>query len=291
MVAPAVRSIAPPSPAQRPMQCMEVWGGNMAGDTGFTMPGLDLWVGSRPLGNSRIDGGDLHLLSSCASGRITRWMLADVCGQAPLFAELGAALRSLLVANINRIQQARLIEQVHDQMLALAEAGGFATALVGTYFSPTRTLSLCNLGHAPPLIYRAKTAAWEICKTTPRIAPTDATDSEPPLGVMGVSEYHFFDAKLAPGDMVLSYSNAITEAENENGRTLGVSGLIQTLDCVANMRPAEIVPELLRRTSVEASQDLTMVLCRATERGVSLTNNLLAPFRLFGSVSDQTRLE
>ena len=63
----------------RHMQCMEIWGGNQMVDNHVVMPGLDAWVYSRPYGQAAA-GGDVHYVSSCATGRITRLLIADVSG-------------------------------------------------------------------------------------------------------------------------------------------------------------------------------------------------------------------
>jgi sigma-B regulation protein RsbU (phosphoserine phosphatase) len=56
---------------------MEVWGGNAAIDNGVIMPGLDAWVYARPY-QQQAAGGDIHYVSSCATGRIIRLLVADV---------------------------------------------------------------------------------------------------------------------------------------------------------------------------------------------------------------------
>ena len=61
------------------MQCMEVWGGNQTADSGVIMAGLDAWVYSKPFGGAD-GGGDVYYVSSCATGRITRLLVADVSG-------------------------------------------------------------------------------------------------------------------------------------------------------------------------------------------------------------------
>src|SRR6187402_1776010 len=68
------------------MQCMEVWGGNQAFDSSLALPGLDAWVYSRPYGQSAI-GGDVYYVSSCATGRIMRLLLADVSGHGAVVSE------------------------------------------------------------------------------------------------------------------------------------------------------------------------------------------------------------
>src|SRR5262249_55062163 len=78
--APATAVVQAPRPeAQHTMRCLEVWGGNQAVDNGVVMAGLDAWLFSRPYqGHSA--GGDIHYVSSCAAGMLTRLLVADVSG-------------------------------------------------------------------------------------------------------------------------------------------------------------------------------------------------------------------
>ena len=59
------------------------------------MPGLSVWVYSRPHGSS-LGGGDVYYLSLCASGRISRVLLADVSGHGELVSGLGVGLRDVM---------------------------------------------------------------------------------------------------------------------------------------------------------------------------------------------------
>ena len=125
---------------------MEVWGGNCAADKWFRMPGLNAWVYSQPYAQGR-SGGDVYYLSSCASGRITRMLLADVSGHGEGISEVAVGLRDLMRRNVNFIKQSRLVQEMNQQFAGVAELGGFATALVCSYFAPTRSLQVCSAGH------------------------------------------------------------------------------------------------------------------------------------------------
>ena len=126
----------PPQPEQ--MHCMEVWGGNTAADKCFEMPGLKAWIYSRPHGMSA-GGGDVHYLSSCASGRITRILLADVSGHGEKVSDVAMVLNELMRDNVNLIRQSRLVRAINREFTDSDFTGKFATAVVGTYFSPTRS--------------------------------------------------------------------------------------------------------------------------------------------------------
>src|SRR5687768_18611008 len=54
-------------------------GGNQPADSGVVMAGLDAWVYCRPY-HGAAAGGDVYYVSSCATGRITRLLVADVSG-------------------------------------------------------------------------------------------------------------------------------------------------------------------------------------------------------------------
>jgi len=102
------------TPGNQRIQCMEVWGGNRAVDNGVVMPGLDAWIYSRPYeGDS--EGGDVHYLSNCASGRITRMLVADVSGHGAGVASIAANLRGLMRRYINYLDQTRFIEALHRE--------------------------------------------------------------------------------------------------------------------------------------------------------------------------------
>ena len=74
------------------LQCMEVWSGNAAIRSGISVPGIDAWIVSRPYhGDDR--GGDIHYVSMCGAGRITRFAIADVAGHGAAADEFARRLR------------------------------------------------------------------------------------------------------------------------------------------------------------------------------------------------------
>jgi serine phosphatase RsbU (regulator of sigma subunit) len=108
-------------------------------------------------------------------------------------------------------------------------------------------------------------------------------------------EYQQFDERLAVGDMVLSYSNVLTECRGASGRILGVEGLLRRVRQLDPQQPAELVSSLIGRIRAEhagnfATDDATAILCRATDTKVAWRDNLLAPFRLLRSAGDRTRI-
>lgn len=275
------------------MPCMEVCGGNGDVEKHFTMPGLDTWVFSQPQGNSAVDGGDIHFLSSCASGRITRMLLADICAPGAVFVDLSSQLRDLMLHNVNTITQTRFVREMHAELHRYADQGAYAAAQISTFFAPTRSFSLCNAGYPTPLVYRSSTRSWTLLKPSACDAPT--SDADNASGVLDENEYQQFTIRLDSGDMVLNYGNSLAECRPNNAPTLGVTGLLNTLEQLGSSDPDAIVSSLASLLTDHGNQsanlaDTTFMLCRATDRGVRWKDNLLAPFRLLGRASDRTYL-
>src|SRR6266576_4310765 len=90
------------------MQCMEVWGGNQIVDSGVVMAGLDAWVYCRPFGASDA-GGDVYYVSSCATGRITRLLVADVSGHGAAVGDVASSLRLLMRKYVNYLDPGKFI--------------------------------------------------------------------------------------------------------------------------------------------------------------------------------------
>src|SRR2546426_7647819 len=61
------------------MSCMEVWGGSQLTERGVEFGGLDAWVYSKPYGQAQRGGGGYYA-SGCATGPISRLLLAGVAG-------------------------------------------------------------------------------------------------------------------------------------------------------------------------------------------------------------------
>lgn len=192
------------SSADQQMSCMEVWGGNTSTDTAFDRPGLTCRVWSQSFGAGDA-GGDVYFLSSCASGRLTRFLLADVCGHGESAAEGAEVLRELMRQNVNRIRQAQLVQAVNRELAAADMSGRFATALVGTWFASTSEIVLSNAGHPTPLLYQNSTGTWSTCETKPR---ERVAMQNIPLGIDERTVYSEHRIKLQPGDRLLCYTDA-----------------------------------------------------------------------------------
>ena len=304
---PAAGSIDAVGPAPQRMQCMEVWGGNQVVDHGVNMAGLDAWIYSRPFGEAS-GGGDVHYVSSCASGRITRLLLADVSGHGQSVSEIAAQLRALMYQNVNYLDQTRLVRAMNRQFIEMSKDNCFATAIVTTFFAPTNDLSLSNAGHPPPLLYRAARKEWifldsesgrarkEFKRQESEIKNPDDVPSNIPLGIMELAGYEKFGIRLKVGDLVLCYTDSLPESRETDGTLLGQEGLLRIVREIGTTDPPTFIPALLDAIRSRAAgnlteDDVTALLFRPNGMvpRVPMGERLKAPLRVVGGMVGSLR--
>ncbi|HEV8076451.1 MAG TPA: PP2C family protein-serine/threonine phosphatase, partial [Candidatus Acidoferrum sp.] len=256
------------SPAQH-MQCMEVWGGSQLTSSGVELGGLDVWVYSKPFGEAQ-RGGDVYYVSSCASGRISRLLLADVSGHGQSVASTAADLRTLMRRFVNRLDQKEVVRLLNEQFTALSRHGSFATAVLTTFFAPTRRLSLCNAGHPRPLLFSAIEGRWSLLGHG-HDHPEKKALSNIPLGMFQIADYEQLDVELDPGDCLVSYTDALMESCDADGEMLGEEGLLRIANLLGNVPGEKLIPALLQEIGERfpqnlAADDVTLLVVRANGR-------------------------
>jgi phosphoserine phosphatase RsbU/P len=245
------------------LACMEVRGGNQAANVSLTAPGLDIHIVSNPFEQSA-SGGDVHYVSSCGTGRITRMLLADVAGHGSEVSMLANKLHALMRRHINHIDASTLATEINQAFTAVSTPGRFATALIGTFFAPTKELSLVNAGHPPPVVFRARTQTWQGIE-----AQQTQDVSNLPLGILDDTQYQQADFELDHGDVLLAYTDSLSESKDTDGELLTVNRLCHVLPPVV---PGQPLPNVLAALTHHVrsrcdgnltSDDTTLVLCRS----------------------------
>ena len=275
------------------MQCMEILGGNIATDRSFTTAGLEIHVQSSPYKGSESGGGDVYYLTSCASGRITRLLLADISGHGEAVSDIAVSLRDSLRANVNTINQSRFVETINRKFKETTELGNFATAVVATYFEPRKTLTLGLAGHPNPLYYRAATQQW-VCLDGKDVGRDELGNL--PLGVVSESVYPSRRISVKQGDMFLLYSDAFIESMKDEENYLGIEGVVDVLNSIPDQQCAEVISQLRQRIRSMAhgnlkEDDATLIVGQFVESKPRIKDTLAAPFRLMSKVRDNTKLE
>lgn len=204
------------------LACLELRGGNQLATYSARLPGLSAWVSCTPMRPST-RGGDLCYLSACSHGSIARTVIADVSGHGERVSAATGWLEDALRQHIDLWDQSVLIRDLSESFFRREHGLQFATAFLGSFASESGDLLFTNAGHMLPLWYRAATRKWSYLRD---FMPEPKRISDLPLGLIPGTQYHQTAARLAPGDLLILYTDGVNEAENEGGDQLGLACLL-----------------------------------------------------------------
>jgi sigma-B regulation protein RsbU (phosphoserine phosphatase) len=148
----------------------------------------------------------------------------------------------------------RLVRQLNRQLYESTSASTFATFCYLTYDDSEGTLTYCNAGHLPPLIVGHD--------GTRRLTRGGIV-----LGVVPDAPYEAESVTLRRGDLLVCYTDGITEPENSYGGEFGEDRLIQVIQGVYNRPTREVAQAILQAVeawsdSPEAADDMTLLIAR-----------------------------
>jgi serine phosphatase RsbU (regulator of sigma subunit) len=202
-------------------------------------------------------GGDYYDFLELRPGRLAL-VLADIAGKgisgALLMANLQANLRSQYAVALDDLP--RLLRSVNQLFYQNSSDSSYATLFFGDYDDASRRLRYVNCGHLSPLLLRADGKLERL------------TALATVLGLFEEWETSVAEVQLAAGDLLLLYTDGVTEAENAAGEQFGESRLIETLRAQRHLPvPAlleTIVATVQRFSEGEQADDITLVLARCT---------------------------
>jgi serine phosphatase RsbU (regulator of sigma subunit) len=208
-------------------------------------------------------GGDFYDILTMKDGRLVI-ALGDVAGKGSPAALLMALLLAMLRTLVDEdLEAARLVARLNAQVLRHSPRSRFITLFYGVYDLRTGVLEFVNAGHLPPVIRRASGQLEEV---------GTAETSGLALGMFEEATYATSRVTIEPGDMLVLYSDGITEAENAAGRPFEETGIETVLTAQADKDPEHIGRALLAAVQAHAGEvrladDLTaLVLKRAAAR-------------------------
>jgi len=187
-----------------------------------------------PHRNTRAVGGDHYDFLDFGSGRL-RLALADISGKgmsaALLMANLQANLRGQYALALEDV--ARLLQSVNLLFYRNTETNHYATMFFAIYDDGTRRLRYVNCGHNPPILVRAN-------GPVERLAATATV-----LGLFEKWECTVAECELAPGDVLVIYSDGISEAGPNEEEEFGEERLIMTIRRRQRQSAGEILDNIL----------------------------------------------
>ena len=200
-------------------------------------------------------GGDFYDILPRADGHVLV-ILGDVAGKgtpaALLMALFLAMTRTLLD---EALPPAGLALRLNEQLMRHSPRSRFITAFIGLVDPRTGEVRYVNAGQNPPLVRRASgRLEW--------LAPTGMA-----LGLSRKASYDEATFTLSAGDVLVAYSDGITEAESPNGASFEEDGLRVLADQMDGMRAGDIARVVIDAVKTHTDDstlfdDLTVLVCR-----------------------------
>jgi phosphoserine phosphatase RsbU/P len=221
---------------------------------------------------ARVVSGDYYDYENLGTDGLA-FAIGDVAGKgisaALLMATLQAALRAQISASVNAdahsseripLDSAQLVSDLNKQVYAHSAPEKYATFFFGMFDEANCTLTYTNAGHLPPILIRKNQATMlDINGTVVGAFPTACYDKSV--------------ITLEPGDLLICYTDGITEPENAYGEMFGEERLIDLVRRSAHEDDESIIKKVLEavrtwHSSPELPDDMTLLLARRLEAAV-----------------------
>src|SRR5882757_7791844 len=146
-------------------------------------------------------------------------VIADVSGKgvpaALLMSATAAAMRFGASHDRNMLEQ---VQRLNTGILLASDDERYVTLMIAEIDTHRRMIRYVNCGHNPALLFRASTGTL-----------TRLNSSCPPLGLSPQEICELASSDLSPGDVVVFYTDGVTEAENRLSEEFGMERLSATV--------------------------------------------------------------
>jgi phosphoserine phosphatase RsbU/P len=219
------------------------------------VPGIDVAFATRP---AKTIGGDYYDAFRRATDGPLLIAVADVSGKsvpaAMLMATFQASLRALASA---KGSLSDLVGGLNRQVCANSQAGRFTTAFLAELDPATGDLSYLCAGHNPPILKR-EDGSFERLKS-----------DNIPLGIELKEDYKTGFTRLEPHDLLVIYTDGVTEARNEERNEFGEARLLSIIQIAGAERSALTLSNIMRNLdefvgAAPQYDDITCMIVRRT---------------------------
>lgn len=219
-----------------------------------TVPDMDSWdLGIHYL-PSRILSGDFYDIIRQSEDSVAL-AVGDVAGKGIpaglLRASLQATVRTL---SHQSLAPAELLGEANQHFVGASHASRFASVFYGVLQNDRGTLVYANGGHLPPML-RRESGTWEVLGATGTV-----------VGILEDSRYREESCSIEPGDLLVLFTDGVTEAEDPSGEFFDERNLVEAVNSRVSYPAQEIadgIAEELDRFSLgPPKDDRTIVVLR-----------------------------
>ncbi len=154
----------------------------------------------------------------------TGFMIADASGHGAAsaieIAMFDAILRTYKPVNTKINDPGKLLSYVNEHFFTRNIRGNIITSAVCNYIPADNMVCYANAGHPAPILKKANTNEVIILDDTPGI----------PLGVDKNASWASSSVSVSAGDILILYSDGVTELKSENSEFFGIDRLLQVIE-------------------------------------------------------------
>lgn len=216
------------------------------------VPGYDITGQNTPSGQV---GGDYYDFISIVDSHLGI-PIADVSGKGMPAALIMASFRASLIAEIRNNYSIRTIaEKVNSLLCESLEPGNYVTGVYGVLDSTNHIFTFSNFGHNPPIWLR-QNGDVELL-----------TEGGLVLGVTGKTVFEERALMMQPGEIIVMYTDGVTEVFDDSGREFGQEGLVEVVRSNRSRPSTEITEAINQAVSEHAASnhvfdDITLVVIK-----------------------------
>ncbi len=201
--------------------------------------------------------GDFYDIFRCPDGRILV-ALADVSGKGVPAAILMANLQARLRVHTERnADLSEVCYTLNNDLYAVTEQSKFATAFVAQWNPDLRRLDYVNAGHSAPVLLSSAENG-------------ELTQGGTPFGLFPGVAYECGSVNLRDSDVLVLYSDGITEAAGLDGEEFGSGRLTEIVGNTRDKSIGEIRESILTAVEqwagTEQQDDMTLVVVKVDEQ-------------------------
>ncbi|HET7872992.1 MAG TPA: GAF domain-containing SpoIIE family protein phosphatase, partial [Terriglobales bacterium] len=204
-------------------------------------------------------GGDYYDFLALPGGQLGI-AIGDVSGKgigaALLMASLQASLRSEAARAPERL--APVVSNVNRLVYQASTSNRYATFFYAQYYPARHELTYVNAGHNAPMLFRRQGEEWRVT----RLATGGAV-----VGLLENFPYEQETLRLEPGDLLVAFTDGISEAMNPADEEWGEERLAETVKISSGMKARDLLEHLMSAADAFAAgasqhDDMTLVVMR-----------------------------
>ena len=211
-------------------------------------------------------GGDYYDFVPLADGRLGI-AIGDISGKGIPASLLMATLRAYLRSQTIQTQQslAAMIANLNALVFESSDSNRYATFFYGRYDPATRVLDYVNAGHNPPMIFRNWSGGSFTEDDAGKVIRLET--GGPVIGLLQAWTYDQGSVTLQPGDVLVSFTDGISEAMNSEMEEWGEERLIATVSPACERPLEDLIACIMAAADAHTGtapqhDDMTLVLAR-----------------------------